>query len=237
MELKRTAMFFMILASMVLWYSCAPVPNDTSMEITGDVSGGTTGTSISMAKSDDSTGYVPLNPDWKGYKGYIYHGQYVYRYSDERNKKWEERILKFANDFTDPAMGHVYFLDQEKMHTYIDPSMTQSNFEKNAFRREKYQEFVVEMEKLISEIHLKDDVQLGYALVAAVNGISESHTVSLPVMTKTYLLRFISLMDQGKLKLYCFAASKEHSNLIGAELKEINGVDIGTVLEKLMPYA
>lgn len=76
--------------------------------------------------STTTNGAAKINPDWQGYKGYIYAPSYVYRYSDERNRKWEEAIIKLANDYLDPATGHVRLLDQENTHLFVNADMVRT---------------------------------------------------------------------------------------------------------------
>lgn len=230
-----------ILTSTILFSSCASVQDNKSKENrTGDTTTSIAQTTVSETTTNEanpSSYSASINQDWKGYKGYTYPTRYVYRYSDERNRHWEDIVLKFANDFLNPARGYVYFLDREDAHAHIGSNIAYTNVLKNAFDKERYQYFIPHVENLISQIHEKSDLELGYAIVSIINGLSESHTTCSPILTKSYCLDFITLANHGTNKIYCLSAQKENKDLLGNELVAINDIRIEEVLDRLIPYA
>lgn len=234
------------------------ISSDVSQQTSADSNSGISstsnvaGTSYASGTSDSSTtsnasgtsdasgstnGAVKTNPDWKGYKGYTYAPSYVHRYSDERNRKWEDIVLELANSFLHPATGHVYLLDQEKTHLFIEADMVSTSILRNAFDKKRYQYFVTSVEDIISRIDTMRDIEIGQALVALVNGLSESHTNSSLLFTRSHHFGFKILMDNDIPKVYCTGAHNDDASLLGTELIAINGLRIENILEKLRPYA
>ncbi len=196
-----------------------------------------TASEISSEATDLSYEDAPKNENWQGYTGYIRTQDYVHLYSDERNKKWEDAILSFANNYLSPVNGYPALSDRDdvRVRRYTIKNGREMEY-KNLFNQELHDEFASSINDIILKISSSDNADLLYSISETLTMLKEVHTsISIP-MTKIYGMRFMPLYKEGKLGIYCISALKEDEKVIGSELIAINGVKIDDVVQKMKNF-
>ncbi len=236
MKMRNLLVFFLLLS--LLFSACTDGNSAAAKPVTESESLSRFTDSGDLTFFDVLIAGIKRNPSWTGYAGYSNHRKdYIYLYSEGRNRRWEEIVLEFADSFVSPYGGHPYLSDREVQRRIIDENFNISMDAVNLFNEEKRKIFIERTNNVISDIYKMTDTEVIFSLVRTVHEIKESHTLvaDIPILN-SYPLTFRTMYNNGTMDIYCSYAQKEHSDLVGCRLISINGTGIAEVLERLSPY-
>ena len=165
---------------------------------------------------------------------------YTYIWENERDRKWEEDIVFFADTYLDPYRGHPLLSDRiTNVCLYTDPVMRYSSEGKsNFFDPELKERFIERINELILSIPEKTDFELAFGIYEAAAMMHDAHTrcfssliddedvlplIAVPVETESGTCAVIE---------YAPESVKE---ILGTQLIAINEVPLSEVVERMRP--
>lgn len=160
---------------------------------------------------------------------------YEYRYTDQRDREWEEDIVYMTQIFLgdDIVDGHPYL-------THNDVSIN-SMFDydvefRSLFDQAKYDRFVEDISALIGNIPNLTDIQIHYELARIVNELEDLHASAELPMGELFPFAVERLESDGELGFYIVRLPKKYQKLIFSRLVSINDVPVEEVFERMKPY-
>lgn len=216
-------LFLMILALTVLFTSCAEIPAEPVP----------TGEPAETAAPAEMTAPVVTAP-------YIdSRADYTYIMTDERDRKWEEDIVYFANLCLDPYNGHPKLSDRlTTTRTYNDlVTRYSTTSSENFFDPALKEDFIRGINELILSIPELSDGEIVFGLKRILAPLNDIHAgCSLGSYEDPLPIRFDPIEIGGTYEAVVFFAPNGSEDLLGARLKAINGVPLAEIIERLAPY-
>ena len=159
---------------------------------------------------------------------------YEYRYTDERDRAWEEDVVFLAKTFLGeyPMKGHPLLNNKEVM--YFKPN----NFAepRNLYQKDLRDAFVADLETLIQNIPVLTDMEIVYELHRIVAKLSDLHSyVDLPV-NEIFVFMVEPFYSDTGMELRIVRIPAQYQNALFGELVSINGVPVDEVLDRLGRY-
>ena len=164
---------------------------------------------------------------------------YEYRYENDRDRKWEEDVLFFAEKF---LTGHLLLAD-DNFYTRIRTIEGTAPVEDYRYDNSHYNsnlraEFIVQINSLIDSIPGLSDVEIVLQMqkIAAMLQDSHSEFFLSNLGTKRLPIHFECFTTSDGFALYATTVPAEHRELLYAKLISINGVSVGTIIQYLSQY-
>lgn len=234
--MKRFLLF--ALALVMLASGCAPTNGDKTAQNTTEapqthenVIAGSTETPGPQATPEPSA-----EPPYKDARQ-----PYTSVMTSERDKKWEEDVVYFANTYLDPYHGHALVSDRLQTTTIYDSEIFRlySSGSENFFDPELKARFIEKINGIILSIHESTDEQIVLGLWEAAALLPDLHAyVSLTDQAVNEALLFSVAPIESEDGLGCVIDSCEEEyaeKLLGKRLVAINGFTLPEIKEKLRP--
>ena len=164
---------------------------------------------------------------------------YTYIMTDERDRKWEEDIVYFANLCLDPYNGHPKLSDRlTTTRTYNDlVTRYSTTSSENFFDPALKEDFIRGINELILSIPELSDGEIVFGLKRILAPLNDIHAgCSIGSYEDPLPIRFDPIEIGGTYEAVVFFAPKGSEDLLGARLKAINGVPLAEIIERLAPY-
>ena len=166
---------------------------------------------------------------------------YTYIMTDERDRKWEEDIVYFANMYLDPYNGHALISDRIQTTTIYDSTLLRiaSSGSQKFFDPELKARFIDKINEIILSIPERTDEEIIYGLWEVVALLPDLHAfIRQTDAARNEYLPFSVMPIQSEDGIACVidACSEEYTDvLLGKRLIAINGFTLPEIREKLKP--
>lgn len=163
---------------------------------------------------------------------------YTYIMTDERDRKWEEDIVYFANTFLDPYHGHPLLSDRMTTTVvYNDPVVRYgTSGTRNFFDPALKAQFIDRVNGLILSIPELTDTEIRLKLIEAVAMLHDLHSgiSGMPFNALLPISVLATASDEGTVYMIDRTFSP-HTSLLGMQLLAIDDVPVEEILERLHP--
>lgn len=162
---------------------------------------------------------------------------YTYRYTDERDKAWEEDIVYLTSVLLgeNVTKGHPYLQDKDfTIYTLKNgyQAISTGNFYNETLRNE----FIAAMDQLIDAIPDLTDNQISFEMQANLALLKDLHT-SIGLDSDSVMPVFFEVLwDENGPGLYAVRVPEAYGDGVWLRLDSINGVSTETILQDLSAY-
>ena len=167
--------------------------------------------------------------------------KYAYIYENERDRKWEEDVVYFANQLLDPYNGHPMLSDRLTMTTTYNDLVARysTTSSENYFDPALKEAFIAGINELIPDIPELSDAGIAFRLQKLIMPLNDVHTgcnfFSLPIKLFPFdMLEPIKI--DGAYEAVVFRATEDCRDILGLRLKAVNGVPLDEIVERLTAY-
>ncbi len=164
---------------------------------------------------------------------------YTYIMTDERDRKWEEDIVYFANMYLDPYNGHALISDRIQTTTVYDSTLLRiaSSGSRKFFDPALKAQFIEKINEIILSIPERTDEEIVFGLWEAVALLPDMHAyVRQTDAARIENLPFSVMPIQSEDGIACVidACDEAYADaLLGKRLIAINGFTLPEIREKL----
>lgn len=161
--------------------------------------------------------------------------EYEYRYTDPRDRAWEEDIVYMANQY-------LTEFPKVAKKTYFEYRMYQENpgayliTDNYMYDEEIRTEFILAVHDLLDRIPELNETELIFEVIR-IEGILRSSVGGIYWDVEEYFPVMVETMEhEGQLGRYTVRIPIEHQDLLYTRLTAINGIPLEKVMEMLRPY-
>ena len=163
--------------------------------------------------------------------------KYTYIWENERDRKWEEDIVAFADLFLDPYRGHPLLSDRViSSEAYNDLVLRYSSASLvSFFEPELKDEFMARVNELILAIPELTDLEICFALKETVALLNDEHSTITFSDAKYFPLELFSMMRGDTCEAVIVSAPESEKDIIGCIVTAINGVPLEEIAQRIHP--
>lgn len=213
----------LMIASLMLLTACAPG------SVTPDVTEAPTEAATEVPEETEAPVVTAPYTDARA--------KYTYIYENERDRKWEEDIVCFANLYLDPYRGHPLLSDRvTDTLTFNDLVLRYSTSSlENYFDPELKDRFMAKVNETILSIPESSDEEICFALKEAVALLGDVHSmVSIP-NGERFPLEVFCMTDGETEEAVIASAPASDEDVIGCIMTAVNGVPVKEITERMRP--
>ena len=159
---------------------------------------------------------------------------YTYRYTDDRDRAWEEDVVylaRIALGLT-PYNGHPLLIKEEaqvwKMDNFVDFQCF--------YREDLRNDFITGMEQLILDIPALSDIEILYEMERVVAQLSDLHSYVYLPPSEIFVIMTEPFYSEEGMQLRVVRLPAEYKDALYGQLISINGIPIDEVLERVGQY-
>lgn len=166
-------------------------------------------------------------PVWEPYSGSS--RNYIYFHTEERDLKWEEDVIYFADNYLEYYPLLTHFPSRIEIDTEVEYS---DKFYDPELRRQ----FIDQINGLIPQIPELTDKEILYTLQRMLAQLKDAHTSLNIEWENLYPIGFQEFEEEGEQVFYVTLAPEKYEHILMHTLSGINGVPLAEVIERLRPY-
>ena len=229
------------LALVMLASGCVPAAEDSSAQNATEAP--QTNEAVTAAPTDAPlpptdvpTEEPPAEPPYKDARA-----KYVSIMTSERDKKWEEDVVYYANTYLDPYHGHALVSDRVQSTTIYDSTVLRyaSSGSENFFDPELKARFIEKINEIILSIPESTDDEIVLGLWEAAAVIPDLHAyvgLTPKARNECMLLSVAPIETEDGLGCVIDGCEEEYAEqLLGRRLIAVNGFTLPEIKEKLRP--
>ena len=165
--------------------------------------------------------------------------KYTFTTTNERDRKWEEDIVCFADTFLDYLQGHPKLTERECNVLYYNSLRHADGGYESLYDPELREEFIRRINLLITSIGNKNDSELLFGCSEIIALLNDTHSnIALP-FEEVFPLGLIPIYSGEIPEAYIFAAPKANEDMLLCRLDAINGFSVSEIMDKaskLIPH-
>ncbi len=226
------------LALLLFITGCAPAKEDKSTENTTEApqTAEPADADPTETPAPDATPGPQAEPPYKDARE-----MYTSVMTNERDKKWEEDVVYFANTYLDPYHGHALLTDRLQTTTIYNSTLLRlaQSGKENFFDPELKARFIEKINEIILSIPERTDDEVVFGLWEAAALLPDLHAyvgATEHINEEALPLSVAPIQTEDGLSCVIDACGEEYADqLLGRRLIAVNGFTLAEIKEKMRP--